>query len=255
MKSESIIFINEYDLFKFAAEDFCQRAITSIHEKDKFSVVFSGGNTPKPFYDILAKDYKETIPWEKIKFFFSDERYVPVNDKNNNYNMVNEHLFSKVAVNRENIFRIRTEFSDPKIAAHEYENTLRKELQTDSVPQFDLVYLGLGEDAHTASLMPFSEVVKNILINNNILVDSFYYSKTNMNRITLTVNAINNSGCIIFLVTGKNKAHAVRNVLEGQTDPLQYPAQLIHCKKGRTLWFLDKASSTMLTKNLDSTHE
>lgn len=250
MKSEPIIFINESDLYKFAAEDFCHRVVTTIREKGTFSVVFPGGNTPKSFFDILAKDYKKSIPWEKIKFFFSDERYVPIDDKNNNYYMVNEYLFSKVAVNRENIFRIQTEFSDPKLAAEEYENTLRKEFQTDASPQFDLVYLGLGEDAHTASLMPYSDVVKNILMNNNKLVAAFYYTIANMNRITLTPNAINNSLAIIFLVTGANKSNAVRNVFEGQTDPLLYPAQLIHCINGRTLWFLDNAASSKLSKKL-----
>lgn len=246
MKDKIMIFLNQGDLFKFAAKNFSQRVITSVLDKGVFSVVLSGGNTPKLFFDILANDYKNSIPWEKIKFFFSDERYVPIDNENNNYHMVSEHLFSKVAVNRENIYRIPTEYSDPKVAAQEYEYTLRKEFQADAFPQFDLVYLGLGDDAHTASLMPLSDVVKNIFTNSNQLVTSFFFTKANMYRITLTANAINNSRDIIFLVTGANKATAVRKVLEGQTDPLHYPAQLIHCINGKTLWFLDKAAATII---------
>jgi 6-phosphogluconolactonase len=128
-------------------------------------------------------------------------------------------------------------------SALEYEDTLRKVFHHSDLPQFDLVYLGLGDDAHTASLMPSSDLVRDILANkNDQLVSSLFLSETNMYRITLTPRIINNSRNIIFLVTGANKATALQKVLEGQTDPLHYPAQLIHCIHGKTYWLLDKAA-------------
>ncbi|MDP1575082.1 MAG: 6-phosphogluconolactonase [Coxiellaceae bacterium] len=234
------IFLTENNLFQFAANDFSKRAITAINNKGVFSVALSGGNTPKLFFDALANNeqHKKNIPWEKIKFFFGDERYVAADSIDSNYHTAMLYLFSKVAVNPNNIYRIPTDFEDPKEAAKAYEDTLKKN------GPIDLIYLGLGDDAHTASLMPFSEVVKNI--SPDTLVESLFVKKLNMSRITLTPAAINHCEAIIFLVTGDNKAAAVKNVLQGVTDPQQYPAQLIHCEKGKTIWYLDQAAAKTL---------
>ena len=154
-----------------------------------------GGNTPKLFFDTLTRVeyYKNNIPWQQIQFFFGDERYVPSDDAESNYHMAYEHLFSKVPINPENIYRIPTEFNDPKDAARAYEKTLRKvfHIKDNAFPQFDLVYLGLGDDAHTASLMPFSDVVMHYVKNSssdkhNQLVASLFITESNMYRITLT---------------------------------------------------------------------
>src|SRR5437899_1396147 len=156
------IFNNLNKLFDYAADDFSKQAITSINNKGIFSVILSGGNTPMFFFDTLSRFDKKNIPWEKIQFFFGDERYVPANNMNSNYHMTYEHLFSKVPVNPKNIHRIPTEFNDPVDAAKEYEKIIKQILQVKDhhLPQFDLCYLGLGANAHTASLMPFSDVVK-----------------------------------------------------------------------------------------------
>lgn len=198
-----MVFPNTKGLFQFAAKDFCQRATTAINAKGFFSVVLSGGNTPKSFYHSLAQS-KEKIPWMQIKFFFGDERYVPSHDANNNYHIAYEHLFSKVPINPENIYRIPTEFNDPKDAAKNYEQTLRKafHITNKACPEFDLVYLGLGDNAHTASLMPASDIVryytKHPFPKNAQLVASLFVSDINMYRITLTPKAINNGMNIIF---------------------------------------------------------
>ena len=257
IKSEKIIkiFANPNDLFHFAAKDFKQRAITSVNEKGLFSVVLAGGNTPKLFFDILTDEYyKNSIPWQQIQFFFGDERFVPSNNVKSNYHMAYEHLFSKVSVKPENIYRIKIEFNNPKDAAKNYEHTLRKifHSKNDAYPQFDLVYLGLGEDAPTASLMPCSDVVQRYTEDsstekNNQLVASLFIAASNLYRITLTPSAINHSQDIIFLVTGASKADAVRAVLEGQADPLHYPAQLIHGVHKKTLWYLDQAAAGKLS--------
>src|SRR5580658_3539875 len=186
--NEVRIFPDSAELFQFAADDFKQRAISAVKHKGIFSVVLAGGNTPKSFFDVLtgAADYKENIPWYQIQFFFGDERYVPADDIKSNYHMTYAHLFSKVPINPDNIYRIPTEFSDPKDAAKDYEQTLRKvfHIQNNAFPQFDLLYLGLGDNAHTASLMPFSDPVKHYMKNplpekNNQLVAALFVSALN----------------------------------------------------------------------------
>lgn len=248
-------FANANDLFQFAAEEFTTRSIACVKEKGTCTVVLSGGSTPKFFFSILTgmESYKKRIPWGDIKFFFSDERYLPVESADNNYHMVNEHLFSKVPVLADNIYRMKTEFNDPNEAANDYEKMIRSVLHLNATafPSFDLVYLGLGEDAHTASLMPFSDVVMRYAENVQAetiqpLVASLWVPHLSMHRITLTPPAINHSARIIFQVTGQSKAQAVKHVLKGQHDPQAYPAQLIHPEHGQTQWYLDKDAAMLL---------
>lgn len=255
--NEIKIFPHIRDLFQTAADEFVRRAIDAVNAKGVFTVVLAGGNTPKSFFDVLTSDkyYKKQIPWHHIKFYFTDERYVPANDPRNNSHMAYQYLFSKVPVLAENIFPIPTEFIDAKDAAQHYELTLRKtfRIKDNEFPQFDLVYLGLGEDAHTASLMPFSDIVNTYSDPQNInlekkyqLVAVLWVPKLKMYRITLTPPVINNATCIIFLVTGENKATAVSAVLEGPNDPQRYPAQLIVCVHGKTIWYLDQDAAGKL---------
>lgn len=234
------IFNNENDLFSTAAQDFAARAIGAIAAKDEFNVVLSGGNTPKLFFDALTanSEYREEVPWRKIKFFFGDERYVPADDPGNNYYTAKQHLFSKVPVSAENIFPIPTGFGDPQDSARSYEVTICK-------VHFDLIYLGLGDDAHTASLMPGTEIVKDYAKGKapHQLVAALWAPHQKMYRITLTPCAINHCECICFLVTGDNKAAAVSQVLEGPFDPERYPAQLIHSADEKIIWYLDQSAA------------
>ena len=254
MKKETEIkrFNTPFELFQFAAEDFYQRAIEKIATHGKFSVVLSGGETPKALFDVLAATphYRNDIPWDKILFFFSDERYVPSDSSQSNYHMAHEHLFSKVSVNPENIYRIPTEFNDPNLAAKAYETIIRDalDLSIHGYPTFDLVYLGLGDDAHTASLMPENTVVKQLIEDESdqSLVAALYVEKLKMFRITLTPNTINQGLTILFLVAGENKSQAVKKVMEGELNPILYPAQLIHSIHGETIWYLDNAAATLL---------
>lgn len=237
---------NPQAVFNAAAKDFTRRAMDAVDKKGVFTVALSGGTTPQFFFDALVsnKTCREKTPWRHIKFFFSDERYVPSDDIQNNYHTAYVHLFSKISVPAENIYAIPTQCSDPHQAAKRYEETLRKVLLvTDhAFPVFDLVYLGLGENAHTASLMPFDAIVTS---HTKQLAAALWAST--MHRITLTATAINHATCIIFLVTGQNKASAVWNVLEGSCEPSRYPAQCIHSIHGKTIWYLDEAAAKKLS--------
>ena len=252
MKNEIIkIFPKAEKLFKAAAEDFIQRALAAVAAKNAFTVVLSGGNTAKYFFDALVAGEldKPKIPWQQIKFFFGDERYVPANDADSNYHSAQEHLFAKVAVPAENIYRMPTEFDDPKTAAQHYATTIRQvfNLKNNEFPQFDLVYLGLGEDGHTASLMPGSAVLAE---KNNQLVAALWAPQVAMYRITLTPAAINHAANICFLVTGENKALAVSQTLAGAFNPERYPAQLIRGAHENNIWYLDQAAAKNLEHSL-----
>ncbi len=238
------------DLFLAAADDFLLRTTDIIKEKKICNVVLAGGNTPKLFFDTLVcnENYKQKIAWDKIRFFFCDERYVSSDDLQNNYHMVQKYLFSKVPVPSENIYRIpTTELSSAVHAAKNYENTLRKlfPLPKFQWPDFDISYLGLGDNGHTASLMPGTDLVKKWIENPDLLtlVASLWVEPLKMYRITLTPSAINHSHHIVFLVQGEEKAVALKKVLEERNNPLQYPAILIK----NAVWFVDQAAAKQLT--------
>lgn len=249
------VFPTAQDLFLALAEDFKKRVFSSIQARGEFTVALSGGDTPKSFFDTLttANAYKEDIPWDRIKFFFSDERFVPSDNIKSNYHMAYEHLFSKVSVLAENIYRIPTELGSPVMVAKAYEEDLRRAFhaKSEECPQFDLIYLGLGEDAHTASLMPFTDVVINYTQKsqeneNPKLLAAVWMPAQNMYRITFTPTLINQAMNTVFVVTGANKALAVSHVLEGPIEPERYPAQLIQCAQNKNIWYLDNMAASKL---------
>lgn len=263
-KNEVHVIFDTASLFLELAADFAERAITAVETKNEFIVLFSGGNTPKPFLEHLTKEHRtaKKIPWEKIKFFFVDERYVPPDNAESNFYMVYEYLFKNVPVSEKNVYRIPTESSDPKEAAVAYEETLRKAFNikdANELPLFDVVYLGLGEDAHTASLFPNNEVVINYIhflqnmnkdgaAANFPMVCSFWAASQQMYRITLTPPIINHAENIIFIITGTNKAVAVSHVLEDPYNPKEYPAQLIQKEYNKIIWYLDGTAASQLNK-------
>ena len=234
------------ELFQTAAEDFVTRTALAIEKKGFCDVVLSGGNTPKRFFEALI-DVKEKIAWNKIRFFFGDERYVPLDDPQSNYYTAQTFLFSKVNVPIENIFPIPTGLESAEASAKQYEKTLRElfQLQEFQWPIFDITYLGMGDNGHTASLMPFTDLVKNYIHDSNspTLVASLWVEPLNMYRVTLTPPAINHSAYIAFLVEGETKAEALKAVIENRSDPLKYPAILIK----NAVWFIDKPAANQLT--------
>jgi 6-phosphogluconolactonase len=169
--------------------------------------------------------------------------------------MANHHLFSKVPIPTSHIYRIPIEFGYAEDVAKEYENRLRNffKISEHQFPSFDLCYLGLGSDGHTASLMPNSQVVNDYTKKARGNTDSYalvvalqFYSQGIYERITLTPAAINHAKTILFMVAGENKAEAVFQVLSGPYNPEQYPAQLIHGIDHKPIWYLDQAAASQL---------
>jgi 6-phosphogluconolactonase len=223
------------------ADYFVQSVHNAVTEKGYAYVVLTGGNSPKQLYSLLASDeYKEQLDWSKIFFFFGDERYVPFTDANHNGAMVKRLLFDPLQIDETNIFYINTTVS-PEESAKEYELKINSIFMNRPVV-FDLVLLGLGSNAHTASLFPHT----NVLNETSAIVKSVFVDELDAYRITLTAPAINSATEIAFLVFGADKAEAVYNVIEGERDAAKYPAQLIKPATGAGHWFLDEAAAAKL---------
>src|SRR5246127_4723383 len=144
------------ELFAAAAEEVVRLANLAVAARGRFTIALSGGSTPKSLYNLLATNARTVLAWDKMFFFWGDERHVPPTDPDSNYRMADEAMLSKIPVAPGNVFRIPAENPDADAVAEEYEKTLRKflKLESGSVPHFDLILLGLGPDGHTASLFP-----------------------------------------------------------------------------------------------------
>ena len=220
------------------------RIVDTLDRQDRFTLVLSGGNTPRALYEGLAQSpYREQIPWDRLHFFWGDERAVPFEDDRNNAKMAFDTLLSHVGVTAGQVHRIRTDMA-PAAAAEAYEKILQGYFP-DSSPQdrtFDLVLLGMGDDGHTLSLFPGTEVVHE----QKAWVKAYYLQAQQMYRITLTTTPVNRAACVAFLATGAGKAGALREVLEGSPDPDRYPSQLIRPLKGELHWFVDPPAASLL---------
>lgn len=237
------IYEHPQELAWAAAMRFASLAEQAVKERGRFTVALSGGSTPKAMFSILAaKPFVDALPWQSIYFFWGDERSVPPDHADSNYRMANETLIGKIAIPPENVFRIPAEDEDHDRAAANYSETIRQFFDSD-LPQFDLVFLGMGADGHTASLFPGTTALQ---IEDRIAAAN-YVEKFQTFRITLTAKAINNAANVIFLIAGEDKAAALKEVLEGERQPEKYPSQLIHPINGELLWMLDEAAAAELT--------
>ncbi len=235
------IFKTKQELLFAMASYFIEIARKAIEEHDEFNVALSGGKSPIKLYELLSStEYRSRIDWGKVSFFFGDERYLPDDDPQNNSFMIQKYLFNPLKIAESKIFRIDTTLT-PDEAAKEYHNTIVAHFKENLV-RFDLILLGLGQNAHTASLFPFTPV----LYESTPTVRAVFLTEQMSYRITMTAPMINRSKHIAFLVYGREKAEAVRHVMKDVRDVQKYPAQLIHPEKGELQWFLDEAAAMLL---------
>ena len=231
------------ELFEAAAAEFANLAAEAVRARGRFCVALSGGSTPRGLYSLLASGAIPSIPWDKILFFWSDERHVPPSHPDSNYRMANEVMLSKVPVPAEHVFRILGEEKDAAAAALAYEEALRKAfaLQPGEFPRFDLILLGLGTDGHTASLFPGSPALNET----KRLVVANWVEKLKTDRITFTFPVLNHASCVMFLVSGADKAEILEQILESPGEEL--PAQRVHPVNGRLFWLEDHAAAANLS--------
>ncbi len=235
------IYKTQQELIVSVAMHFIRIVNAAIDDRGVVNVALAGGNSPKKLYELLATDeYKNQVDWSKINFFFGDERYVPADDAQSNALMIQKSLFDPLKIPAAQIFKIDTTLA-PDDAAKKYNETI--EAHVEQMPiRFDFMLLGLGDNAHTASLFPFNCV----LAETYAIVKAVLLNEQNSYRITMTAPMINESKHIVFLAYGKEKAQAVYHVLKDVRNPEKYPAQLIHPADGELQWFLDEAAAAGL---------
>ncbi len=222
-----------------AAGHFARCAATAIARTGRFSIALAGGSTPGQAYALLAGDeFAPRVEWARVHLFWGDERCVPPDSSQSNYRLAREALLEHVPIPAENVHRIQGE-RDPETAANLYEEELRSFFAGQTLPRFDLVWLGLGEEGHTASLFPGSPALREQVR----WAVAVYVGKLSSWRITLTPPAINAAAEILFLVSGAAKAAALRQVLEGPYDPDRLPAQVVRPGSGRAVWMVDREAA------------
>ncbi|WP_415327004.1 6-phosphogluconolactonase [Chryseobacterium sp. MMS23-Vi53] len=232
-----ITVFNDLDtLYKKAADTFVELSERAIQKHDKFVVALSGGSSPKAIFNLLAtEEYSQKIEWNKVYFFWVDERWVPLNDEKSNAKMTFEALFNKVPVNKDHIFPMYKDGVEPEDYAKEYEKQIKNILGEEGI--FDFILLGMGDDGHTASLFPGEA----ILDEKEKWVDAYYLKPQEMFRITLTAPIINKAENILVVAFGESKKHALNEVLNGEYNPKLYPLQLIERKEGFQFFTDEKA--------------
>jgi 6-phosphogluconolactonase len=226
-----------------AAGLFVQQARQAMQNHGWFSVVLSGGHTPRRTYELLAqKPYRERVPWPYLHIFWGDERCVPADDPRSNAGMAREALLDQVPIPTTQIHSILCNQS-PRESAAQYENVLRV-FFADQPPHLDLILLGLGENGHTASLFPDTPVLEE----KERWVGEVYVPEQDLHRVTLTPPIINQATVVAFLVAGASKARVLSQVIEGSADTLRLPAQLIRPTKGELFWLVDQEASSLLRR-------
>ena len=205
-----------------------------IQQRGRFTIALSGGSTPKPLYEALSK---QQLPWDKIHVLWGDERYVAADHADSNQLMARTAWLDKIDIPAENIHAMPTSASNPADAAAQYEQDLQKLFNSKKgeFPAIDVILLGMGDDAHTASLFPNTEALK---VTDKLVTVG---NKDSSVRLTFTYPLINAAECVIFLVAGENKRPALAQVFAPEAFETTYPSRLIQPQK-ELWWLLDRAA-------------
>ncbi|MCI0611230.1 MAG: 6-phosphogluconolactonase [Anaerolineae bacterium] len=246
MNPELRIFRDLESLSHSAAKLFVEQADQSIAERDQFLVALNGGSTPTRLFQLLATDYRGQADWSKVHVFWGDERCVPPDDAGSSYGQARDLLLSRVSIPDSNIHRIKGELG-PAEASKEYTLVLKRFASSAlDWPRFDLVYLGMGEDGHTASLFPGSP----INVSEPTMPVTAQYQDRPANRVTLTPIVFNSARLVAFMATGEKKAITLAEVLSDGYNPELYPAQRINPKDGELIWLVDEGTASKLPRKI-----
>ncbi|MBN7814806.1 6-phosphogluconolactonase [Algoriphagus pacificus] len=224
------------------AEDFAEYLLQLSETGEQVHVALSGGSTPKAIFDFIAENLGDTIQWKNIHLYWGDERCVPPTDPESNFKMTVDHLLSKIEMPESNIHRVLGE-NDPASEAVRYGALLEKNLpKNDGIPQFDLVMLGMGDDGHTVSIFP--NAIELWDAEENCVVAT--HPDSGQKRVTITGKIVNNAKAVAFLVTGKNKAEKLEEIIYEHGDFESYPASLVKPKSGNLIWYVDEEAAANL---------
>jgi 6-phosphogluconolactonase len=226
-----------------AAGIFVQQARQAAQTKGRLSVALAGGHTPQRTYELLAQPpHSDRTPWGQVRIFWGDERCAPPDDPRSNAHMARQALLDLVPIPPSQIHPIPCTRA-PQVAAEQYAGVLQA-FFGGQLPRFDLVFLGLGENGHTASLFPGTPVLEE----QECWTADVYVAEQGLHRVTLTAPLINRAAVVVFLVSGANKAGVLREVLEGPADPNRLPAQLIRPADDELRWLVDREAASLLTR-------
>ncbi len=224
------------------AESFCEYLANRIDESERYNIALSGGSTPKIIFEVLAKDYSKKINWNKVHFFWGDERCVSPDSNESNYKMTKVSLLDNIVIPAENIHRIRGE-SEPDEEAERYSNEILTNLSVkNNKPCFDFIMLGLGEDGHTASIFPD----RLDLFESDKVCEAVRHPFSQQFRVTITGSIINNSCAAAFFVTGSSKSNIVEKIIYKLPESFHYPASKVKLQNEELDWYLDSQSSSEL---------
>lgn len=249
MKLDIRIFKDLERLSRHAAEIFVEQAAGAISEHGRFLVALNGGNTPARLFQLLATDYRDQVDWSNVHVFWGDERCVPPDDPGSSYRQAKDILLNHVDIPNNNVHRVKGELG-PLSASTEYSQTLKLFAEDNlEFPRFDLVYLGMGEDGHTASLFPGSPVE----VTETVIPVTANYQDRPANRVTMTQLIFNQARTVAFMVTGEKKATTLAEVLGDRYNPELLPAQRIDPKDGELIWLVDEDAAGKLPGKLKTT--
>jgi 6-phosphogluconolactonase len=241
VKHDIRVFDTIEEMSRAAALGLIDQIKLTLGRQNIFSMVLAGGRTPRRLYELLATEFRQAVPWTKMRFYMGDERFVPPDDSRSNYRMIKEAMLSSLPITEKNVFPMPTNLYTPEQAAISYENILRSHYE-NPWPRFDLVILGMGADGHTASLFPNSPALKE---NEKWVLVSQAPDEPKI-RLTLSLPAINNAEAVYFLVTGKDKSKAFKSALGEPSH--QCPASMVLPEHGRLSWWLDESAASLLGK-------
>lgn len=243
------IFPDVEALSKAAAVELVRCADGAIAARGRFTVALSGGSTPKHLYQMLTTEpYRSQIDWGRVEIFWGDERCVPPEHHDSNYQMAREAMLAQLPIPAGRVHRMEAERSDRAAAARDYEAVLARIFGVASggePPALDLILLGMGPDGHTASLFPHTQALDETqrwIVPNHV-------PQLNTERMTLTRPILNRGREVLFLVAGADKADRLAEVLAGPADPKRLPAQSIQ-SDGQLLWFVESDAAARLPSSL-----
>jgi 6-phosphogluconolactonase len=230
---------------KRSVEIFVADAQKAIRKNNVFHTAISGGHTPRHFFELLGTlPQAKALPWNKIHLFWVDERYVPPTSPQSNYKLAADTFLSKVSIPPDNVHRIPTEYCDFHVAARQYEEIIRDvfNLNEGETPEFNLIVLGMGADGHTGSLFPNSYAT----FDTDDLACVVYVLDDKLNRITLTHPVLCAASHLVVLVSGREKAPILKEVLTSEPDEVHYPIHAIWPVLDKVTWLVDSEAAKSL---------
>ncbi len=246
MNAEINIFPDLQKLSRHTAQLFVEQSARAVQERGRFLVALNGGSTPVILFEYLAKDYRDQVDWHKTHIFWGDERIVPPDDAESSYGQARGLFLRHVSIPESNVHNINGQL-EPAEAAKEYARVLKQfAVAPLQWPRFDLIYLGMGEDGHTASLFPGSPIDET----QPVISVTAHYQDRPARRVTLTPLVMNNAHMVIFMATGDKKSAILAEVLSDRFNPELYPAQRIDLKEGKLIWLIDEEAASKLPHGL-----